>query len=123
MSVVIGLTKRKLKLRLHEHKLCINNKETSKSAMTKHCWENNHTFNLDFGVTIKGQLDFLAFYSPSFVRMLENIQKSNYLNSTFSTFLFIIYLFSYFGKSNVFLHFYWLPTVQLHFKKTTLLSI
>ena len=41
----IGQSKYRLCLRFYVHKLNIRNQETNKTTMTKHCWENDHTFN------------------------------------------------------------------------------
>lgn len=48
----IGQIKRDLKYRIKEHKQNIQKQETKNSAIVKHCWEMNHTFNSNSAKTI-----------------------------------------------------------------------
>ena len=46
-ATYIGTTKRPLKTRIHEHKRDVYNPPDKWSALTKHAWEQDHTFNFD----------------------------------------------------------------------------
>ena len=42
-QVYIGQTKRKLKVRLAEHRRAVVNGEQEKSGISEHCWDHNHS--------------------------------------------------------------------------------
>ena len=46
-ATYIGTTKRPLKTRIHEHKRDVYNPPDKWTPLTKHAWEQDHTFNFD----------------------------------------------------------------------------
>ena len=63
----IGQTKCKLCFHLYEHKLNVKHSESNKSAIAKHCWENDCTLNFHsakiiYQPTSVFKLDFLEVY-------------------------------------------------------------
>jgi len=73
----IGQTKRKLKVRLKEHQAHFKNNQEEKSAMAKHCLQENHTFSsVNLLQEVRNPL-FLDAWESLYIKKHQDILVNN----------------------------------------------